>query len=103
MCICVAGEGSESLPDIFSESCWELPLRQTKSTSRPPVHDAVTASLGITNQLAEEPMLAVLHRRKTTYLTSPEYRLDVDTLSEAGYYFGGESSGYYFGGESSYR
>ena len=82
----MAGNYTQNIPDIYSEAFW--------SNSQAGENDSSVSlsALGINNNFAKHPLLAVLDHRISTFLTYPHtYRsnVDVDLLAEAGYFYAG--------------
>ena len=77
------------MPYILGNACWNADLTQPVQTT-----DSSTTlqTLGISGQRPEEPNLAILDRRRATYLTYPHstVSVDVETLCKAGYYYAGQ-------------
>ena len=83
------GTPCQDVPHILASTCWSAnPNRPIKSTDFP----NHLQSLGISGQRPEEPSLAIIDRRRATYLTYPHssVSLDIETLCQAGYYYAGK-------------
>ena len=83
---CISGKATQNIPDIFSKSSWSSTEIADNSSTSP------LADLGINNNFANHPLLAVLENRISSFLTySHTYRsvIDVDLLAEAGYFYQG--------------
>ena len=83
---CISGKATQNIPDIYSESFWSSSKSADYSSTSP------LAALGINNNFANHPLLAVLENRISSFLTySHTYRsaIDVDSLAEAGYFYQG--------------
>ena len=90
MCIdWVLGTSSQNIPYLLGASCWSVSPIQPIETSDPSHH---LQGLGITGQRPEEPNLAIIDRRRATYLTYPHgsVSLDIERLCQAGYYYAGQ-------------
>ena len=82
----ISGKATQNIPDMCNESFWSSSESADGSSTSP------LAALGINNNFANHPLLAVLENRISSFLTySHTYRsaIDVDSLAEAGYFYQG--------------
>ena len=81
------GKVTQNIPDIYSQAFWS-PTESEENNST-----ASLSALGVRNNFAKHPLLAVLENRRSTFLTySHAYMsvIDVDLLADAGYFYQGK-------------
>ena len=82
------GKVTQNIPDVFNQAFWShSESEETNST-------ASLSALGVRNNFAKHPLLAVLENRRSTFLTYPHAYMsviDVDLLADAGYFYQGKT------------
>ena len=81
------GKVTQNIPDIYSQAFWS-PTESEENNST-----ASLSALGVRNNFAKHPLLAVLENRRSTFLTYPHTYMSVinlDLLADAGYFYQGK-------------
>ena len=79
---------TQNIRDIFNETFWSHSETESEHNSAA----SLPAALGVRNNFAKHPLLAVPDNRKSTFLTYPHSymsHVDVDLLADAGYFYQG--------------
>ena len=86
------GKVTQNIPDVYNQSFWShSESEETNST-------ASLSALGVRNNFAKHPLLAVLENRRSTFLTYPHAYMsviDVDLLADAGYFYQGKLKNFF--------
>ena len=84
----LTGNSTRNIPNIYSKSFWS-----SSESGEDNSVASLSSALGINNNFARHPLLAVLDNRISSFLTYPHtYRsnVDVDLLADAGYFYKGD-------------
>ena len=86
------GKVTQNIPDVYNQAFWShSESEETNST-------ASLSALGVRNNFAKHPLLAVLENRRSTFLTYPHAYMsviDVDLLADAGYFYQGKLKNFF--------
>ena len=86
------GKVTQNIPDVFNQALW------SHSESEETNYTASLSALGVRNNFAKHPLLAVLENRRSTFLTYPHAYMsviDVDLLADAGYFYQGKLKNFF--------
>ena len=81
------GKVTQNIPDVYNQSFWSHSESEGNNST------ASLSALGVRNNFAKHPLLAVLENRRSTFLTYPHAYIsviDVDLLADAGYFYQGK-------------
>ena len=81
------GKVTQNIPDVYNQAFWSHSVSEGNNPT------ASLSALGVRNNFAKHPLLAVLENRRSTFLTYPHTYVSVinlDLLADAGYFYQGK-------------